>query len=51
MRAIDDATLQIASLDGTLDAEAFPPLPATHCRMCNFRDLCVAGQDWLRQNR
>ncbi|PYS83115.1 MAG: hypothetical protein DMF70_07175, partial [Acidobacteria bacterium] len=50
-RAIDDAMQQIASLDGTLDAEAFPPLPATHCRMCNFRDLCVAGQDWLRQNR
>jgi ATP-dependent helicase/nuclease subunit A len=49
-RAIDEATRQIAALDGTLDAEAFPPLPATHCRICNFRDLCVAGQDWLRQN-
>ncbi len=50
-RTIDDAMMAIASLDGTLDAEAFPPLPAAHCRMCNFRDLCVAGQDWLRQNR
>jgi ATP-dependent helicase/nuclease subunit A len=46
-RAIDDATLQIASLDATLDAEAFPPLPATHCRMCKFLDLCAAGRDWL----
>ncbi|HSP63037.1 MAG TPA: UvrD-helicase domain-containing protein [Pyrinomonadaceae bacterium] len=51
VRAIDEAMRAITSLDGTLDAEAFPPLPATHCRMCNFRDLCVAGQDWLRQNR
>jgi ATP-dependent helicase/nuclease subunit A len=46
-RAIDDAMLAIASLDGTLDAEAFPPLPATHCRMCKFLDLCAAGRDWL----
>jgi ATP-dependent helicase/nuclease subunit A len=47
-RAIDDAMMSIASLDGTLDAEAFPPLPATHCRMCKFVDLCAAGRDWLR---
>jgi len=47
-RAIDEAMLRIALLDGTLDAEAFPPLPATHCRMCNFRDLCPAGLEWLR---
>jgi ATP-dependent helicase/nuclease subunit A len=47
-RAIDDAMLAIASLDSTLDAESFPPLPATHCRMCNFRDLCPAGLEWLR---
>jgi ATP-dependent helicase/nuclease subunit A len=50
-RAIDDAILRIASLDGTLDAEAFPPLPATHCRMCKFLDLCAAGRDWLRATR
>ena len=49
-RAIDEAMLAIASLDGTIDAEMFPPNPATHCRMCNFRDLCQTGQDWLRQN-
>jgi CRISPR/Cas system-associated exonuclease Cas4 (RecB family) len=48
MRMIDEAMLQIASLEGTLDAEAFPPLPATHCRICNFLELCPAGRDWLR---
>lgn len=50
-RAIDDAMDTIASLDGRLDAVQFPPVPATHCRICNFRDLCPAGQDWLKQNR
>ncbi|MDX6577910.1 MAG: hypothetical protein QOE96_3863 [Blastocatellia bacterium] len=50
-RAIDDAMLSIATLDGTLDAELFPPLPATHCRICNFLELCPAGRDWLRKNR
>jgi hypothetical protein len=47
-RAIDDAMDTIASLDGTLDAAQFPPVPATHCRICNFRDLCPAGREWLR---
>jgi ATP-dependent helicase/nuclease subunit A len=46
--AIDDAMNTIAALDGTLDADQFPPLPATHCRMCNFQDLCPAGREWLR---
>jgi ATP-dependent helicase/nuclease subunit A len=46
--AIDDAMAMIASLNGTLDAELFPPTPASHCRMCNFLDLCPAGRDWLR---
>jgi ATP-dependent helicase/nuclease subunit A len=46
-RAIDDAILRIASLDGTLDAERFPPLPARHCRICNFLELCPAGREWL----
>jgi CRISPR/Cas system-associated exonuclease Cas4 (RecB family) len=45
--AIDDAMNTIAALDGTLDADQFPPLPATHCRMCNFQDLCPAGREWL----
>jgi hypothetical protein len=46
--AIDSATRTIALLDGSLDPDQFPPLPATHCRMCNFLDLCPAGRDWLR---
>jgi ATP-dependent exoDNAse (exonuclease V) beta subunit len=51
VRMIDDAMLQIASLDGTLDAELFPPFPATHCRMCKFLELCPEGREWLRKNR
>jgi len=47
-RAIDDATETIAAIDGTLDAELFPPLAATHCRTCSFLELCPAGRDWLR---
>ena len=49
--AIDEAMLRIATLDGTLDAKLFPPLPATHCRICNFLELCPAGREWLKQNR
>jgi ATP-dependent helicase/nuclease subunit A len=48
-QAIDEAMKQIAILDGTLDADQFPPEPATHCRICNFVDLCPAGKDWLRK--
>jgi hypothetical protein len=47
--AIDDAMLAISTLDGTLDSELFPPLPATHCRICNFLELCPAGRDWLNR--
>jgi hypothetical protein len=46
-QAIDDAMLSISTLDGTLEADLFPPLPATHCRICNFLELCPAGRDWL----
>jgi len=46
--AIDNAMSTIASLDATLEADKFPPAPATHCRMCKFLDLCPAGRDWLR---
>jgi hypothetical protein len=46
--SIDAAMDTIASLDGTLDAAAFPPLPASHCRMCNYLELCPAGKEWLR---
>jgi ATP-dependent helicase/nuclease subunit A len=47
-RNIDEAMLTIALLEGTLDAEQFPPLPAAHCRTCNFLDMCPAGKEWLR---
>jgi len=47
--AIDEAMLRIATLDGTLDASLFPPLPATHCRICNFLELCPAGREWLKR--
>lgn len=50
-RAIDEAMLSIAILDGTLDASLFPPLTATHCRICNFLELCPAGRDWMKQQR
>lgn len=47
-RAIDDAMSQIASLDGTLEMERFPPIANTHCRMCNFLGFCAPGREWLR---
>jgi hypothetical protein len=50
-QAIDEAMNTIAEIDGTLDAESFPPLPAAHCRTCNFLELCPAGRDWLRLNQ
>jgi ATP-dependent helicase/nuclease subunit A len=50
-RMIDEAMLQIVALEGTLDAEAFPPLPASHCRMCNFLELCPAGLEWTDEQR
>jgi hypothetical protein len=49
-RNIDEAIITIALLEGTLDADQFPPLPATHCRTCNFVDMCPAGKEWLRIN-
>jgi hypothetical protein len=48
-RAIDEAMLSISTLDGTLASELFPPQPATHCRICNFLELCPAGREWLKQ--
>jgi ATP-dependent helicase/nuclease subunit A len=47
-QAIDAAMTEMASLDGTLASDSFPPLPAPHCRMCKFLDLCPAGSEWLR---
>ncbi|HEU5248180.1 MAG TPA: PD-(D/E)XK nuclease family protein, partial [Candidatus Udaeobacter sp.] len=45
---VDEAMMTIALLEGTLDAEQFPPKPASHCRTCNFLDMCPAGKEWLR---
>ncbi|MGZ8842020.1 MAG: UvrD-helicase domain-containing protein [Pyrinomonadaceae bacterium] len=47
-KAIDEAMNEMAALDGCLDAEVFPPYPASHCRMCNFLELCPPGHEWLR---
>jgi len=49
-RNVDEAMTTIALLEGTLDAARFPPLPATHCRTCNFLEMCPAGKEWMRQN-
>jgi ATP-dependent helicase/nuclease subunit A len=46
-RAIDDAMSEIASLDGTLEMEHFPPIANSHCRICNFLSFCSAGREWL----
>ena len=48
-RAIDDAMSEIASLDGTLEMEHFPPIANSHCRICNFLSFCSAGREWLRK--
>jgi hypothetical protein len=50
-QAIDEAMQTIAAIDSTLDAALFPPLPAAHCRTCNFLELCPAGRDWLRETQ
>lgn len=47
-RAIDGAMSEIASLDGTLEMEQFPPIANSHCRICNFLSFCSAGREWLR---
>ena len=44
-RAIDEAMREIVA---AREPEHFPVHPATHCRMCNFLDLCGAGREWLR---
>jgi hypothetical protein len=46
-RNVDEAMTMIALSEGTLDADQFPPLPATHCRTCNFLEMCPAGKEWL----
>jgi ATP-dependent helicase/nuclease subunit A len=45
-QAIDNAMREIISSSAP---EQFPVRPATHCRMCNFLELCASGQQWLRR--
>ncbi len=45
--AIDEAMREIIS---AREPEQFPVRPATHCRSCNFLDICPAGQGWLREH-
>ena len=46
-RAVDEAMLEIVS---SREPAQFPPQPAPHCRMCNFRAMCAPGREWLREN-
>src|SRR5262249_14135130 len=50
-KAVDEAINAIVLLDDTLSSDRFPPQPATHCRICNFLDLCAAGREWLKEQR
>ncbi|MCA1574966.1 MAG: PD-(D/E)XK nuclease family protein [Acidobacteria bacterium] len=47
-RAIDQAFLQLIS---SREPEHFPVRPATHCRMCNFLQICASGRAWIAENR
>jgi len=46
-QAIDEA---MAAIVCARDPENFPVLPAAHCRMCNFLELCAAGREWLNRD-
>ncbi|HET6646646.1 MAG TPA: UvrD-helicase domain-containing protein [Pyrinomonadaceae bacterium] len=47
-QAIDQAFLQLIS---SREPESFPVNPATHCRMCNFLQICAAGRQWIAENK
>ena len=44
-QAIDQAMRDIALSHEPSD---FPVRPEVHCRMCNFREICYAGREFLR---
>jgi hypothetical protein len=44
--AIDEAIREIVS---SSEPAEFPVNPSSHCRMCNFLNLCPPGQQRLRQ--
>jgi ATP-dependent exoDNAse (exonuclease V) beta subunit len=47
-REIDRAFLQLIS---SREPEHFPVRPATHCRMCNFLQICVGGREWIGRGK
>jgi predicted RecB family nuclease len=47
-KAIDQAFLQLIS---SREPESFQVNPATHCRMCNFLQICAAGRHWIAENK
>jgi predicted RecB family nuclease len=47
-RAIDQAFLQLIS---SREPEHFPIRAATHCRMCNFLQICVGGREWIAEQK
>ncbi len=46
--AIDQAFLQLIA---SREPEHFPVRPATHCRMCNFLQICAAGREWIAEQK
>jgi ATP-dependent helicase/nuclease subunit A len=42
--AIDNAMSGILS---SKSPESFEARPAQHCRVCSFREICIAGRNWL----
>ena len=46
-RAIDEAMAELVSSSGP---GSFQPVPAAHCRVCNFLELCQPGRRWLSEN-
>ena len=44
--AIDNAMSAILS---SKSPESFEVRPAQHCRVCSFREVCVAGRNWLAE--
>jgi hypothetical protein len=47
-RAIDDAMTRIVS---SREPGEFPVHTATHCRLCNFLNICSAGREHVRSMR
>jgi ATP-dependent helicase/nuclease subunit A len=46
--AIDQAFLQLIT---SREPDHFPVRPATHCRMCNFLQICASGRGWIAESR